>query len=277
MILTYNTSIQIYNAVDSLLIRRIPISTLDTSSSQGATPAHIVATRLSKSNPQLLWVACADGHVYCVDWSQSGPTTPAFKTTSGTAKALVVVPASYVESKEVILIAESDKPTRVEVVAYQPVTGNTAQSKSLLSLKKPGSGLQVLETSQDGQVVVGAFQDRLFLGTAAAADSFDQLQYEFFSFDTPDLITCVDLRLHHRSSMSKKGKTGMDKAVDVIVGGARGGIYVYHDALTHVQAVGKPQLLKDGIQVQKYHWHRKAVHAVKWSKDGTFHHNVSFI
>lgn len=34
LILTYNTSIQIYSAVDSLLVRRIPITTLDTSSSK---------------------------------------------------------------------------------------------------------------------------------------------------------------------------------------------------------------------------------------------------
>ncbi|KAH0597855.1 hypothetical protein MHUMG1_04227 [Metarhizium humberi] len=271
LILTYNTSIQIYNANDSLLIRRIPISTLDTSASKGSIPAHIVGTRLSKNNPQLVWVACSDGHIYCVNWSQGDAPSPAFQTSSKTAKALAVVPVAFAEDKEILLVAESEKSNRMEVIAYQLVNGGKRKSNSVLSLQKPGYGLQILETSEDGQVIVGAFQDSLFLGTASAtAESLDQLQYEIFSFDSPDLITSIDLRLHARFSGSRKSQAGADTAVDVIIGGARGGIYVYHDALTHVRAVGKAQLVKDGIQVQKYHWHRKAVHAVKWSTDGNY-------
>ncbi|KAG8408968.1 NET1-associated nuclear protein 1 [Metarhizium acridum] len=257
LIITYNTSIQIYNANDSLLIRRIPISTLDTSASKGSTPAHIVGTRLSKSNPQLVWVACSDGHIYCVDWSQGDTPSPAFQTSSKTANALAVVPVAFAEDKEILLVAESEKSNRMEVIAYQLVNGGKHKSNSILSLQKPGYGLQILETSECGQVIVGAFQDRLFLGTTSAtAESLDQLQYEIFSFDSPDLITSIDMRLHARFSGSTKGHMGADTAVDVIIGGARGGIYVYPDALSHVRAVGKAQFVKDGIQVQKYHWHR---------------------
>ncbi|OAA46871.1 WD repeat-containing protein 75 [Metarhizium rileyi] len=271
LILTYNTSLQIYNASDSLLVRRIPITTLDTSASKGSTPAHIVGTRLSKSNPHIVWVACSDGNIYCVNWSHGDIPSPAFKTTSCTAKALAVVPAAYADNKEILLVAESDKPSRMEVVAYQSCVGSTPKSKGLLTLNKSGYGLRILETSEDGQVIVGAFQDRLFLGTVSRnSESLDQLQYEIFSFDSPDVITSIDLRLHARSSGDRKGHMGMEKAVDVIVGGARGGIYVYHDALSHVKAAGNPQFVKAGIEVQKYHWHRKAVHAVKWSIDGNY-------
>lgn len=202
---------------------------------------------------------------------QGDVPTPSFQTSSKTAKALAVVPAAYAENKEILLVAESDKSSRMEVVAYQPVHGSVPKSKSILTIKKSGYGLQILETSEDGQVIVGAFQDRLFLGsTSKSAESLDQVHYEVFSFDAPDLITCIDLRLHPRFSGSKKGQMGTDMAVDVIVGGARGSIYVYRDAWSHIKAAGKPQFVKDGIQVQKFHWHRKAVHAVKWSRDGTY-------
>ncbi|KHN96782.1 WD repeat-containing protein 75 [Metarhizium album ARSEF 1941] len=272
LILTYNTSLQVFNANDSLLVRRIPISTLDTSASKGATPAHIVATRLSKHNTQLAWVACSDGNIYCVNWTQGDIPTPAFQTSSSTAKALAVIPAAFTEHKEILLVAESEKPSRMDVVAYQLVDGDKQKSASILTLQKPGYGLQILETSDDGQVIVGAFQDRLFLATASAttAENLDQLRYETFSFDSPDLITSIDMRLHPRFSGNKKGHVGTDTAVDVIIGGARGGIYVYRDALSHVMSAGKAQFVKDGIQVQKYHWHRKAVHAVKWSADGNY-------
>lgn len=159
----------------------------------------------------------------------------------------------------------------MEVVAYQGKTGTTTASKSLLALKKYGAGLQLLEASTDGQVLVGAFHDRLFLGVASqpGTGKLEDLQYEFYSFDIPDLITSLSLRVHKKSN-SRKAQTGFDKAVDVVAGGARGAIYAYCDVLSRLQAAGKSQAAKDGVQVQRLHWHRRAVHAVKWSRDGMY-------
>ncbi|KAG5973864.1 hypothetical protein E4U55_000227 [Claviceps digitariae] len=270
LILTYNTSLQIYSTTDSLLVRRIPITTQDASSSQSSTPARLVATRLSTNDPQLVWVACSDGNVYCVNWTRSETAQPAFQTASGTAKALIVAPASYATTKEILIIAESDKPSRMDVIAYNPVDGSEAQSKSLLTLKKQGHGLQILETSDDGQVIVGAFQDQIFFGTASgSAANHEDLRYEFFSFDSPDLITCIDLRRRQRSSGSRKAQSASDAAVDVIVGGARGSIFIYRNVISAVTS-GKHHSVKDGLDIQKHHWHRKAVHAVKWSRDGNY-------
>ncbi|KAG6013813.1 hypothetical protein E4U54_006317 [Claviceps lovelessii] len=270
LILTYNTSLQIYSTTDSLLVRRIPITTLDTSCSQGSTPARLVATRLSKNDPQLVWVACSDGNVYCVNWTSNETPQPAFQTASGTAKALIVAPASYATTKEIVIIAESDKPSRMDVVAYNPVDGSEAQTKNLLTLKKQGHGLQILESSDDGQVIVGAFQDQIFFGTASgSAGNHEDLRYEFFSFDSPDLITCIDVRRRQRSSGSRKAQSASDSAVDVIVGGARGSIFIYRNVISAVTS-GKHQSVQDGLDVQKHHWHRKAVHAVKWSRDGNY-------
>ncbi|KAG5997043.1 hypothetical protein E4U52_005186 [Claviceps spartinae] len=271
LIFTYNTSIQIYSVADSLLVRRIPITTLGTLSSKGSTPARIVATRLSKNDAQLVWVVCSDGKVYCVNWTRSETAQPAFQTASGTASALIVVPAPYAALKEILVIAESDKASLMNVVAYNPILdGSEARPKSLLTLQKQGHGLQILESSEDGQVIVGAFQDQIFFGTASgAAGSLEDLKYEFFSFDSPDLITCMDLRQRQRSSGSRKAQSALDSPIDVIVGGARGSIYIYRDAIAAVTS-GKQHLGKDGLDVQKHHWHRKAVHAVKWSRDGNY-------
>ncbi|PNY29224.1 U3 small nucleolar RNA-associated protein 17 [Tolypocladium capitatum] len=278
LILTYNTSLQIYSAADSLLVRRIPISTLDTSAPQGSTPTNIVATRLSTQNPDFVWVACSDGQIYHVNWTHSAKVLPAFQTDSGTAKAMVVVPAEgQKEEREAILVAESDKPNRMEVNAYQGITSSKPKVRfsSILVLKKTGSGLQLLEASANGRILIGAFHDRLFLGVASqgGADELDGLRYEFFSFDAPDLIATLDLRIYTRpvsTGGSRKTQVGTDTVVDIVAGGARGGIYIYRDALSRVQVVGNPQFVKDGIQVQKFHWHRKAVHSVKWSRDGNY-------
>ncbi|KAJ6442967.1 WD repeat-containing protein 75 [Purpureocillium lavendulum] len=272
LILTYNTSIQVYTANDSLLVRRIPITSLDSSAPQGSTPATIISTRLSVRDPNFAWVACSDGRVYHVDWTQSTEAPTSFQTASGTAKAMAVVPTQRQgKGEDIVLVVESDKEYRMEVVAYQGKVESSVPSKSLLVLKKHGAGLQLLEASADGQVLVGAFHDRLFVGVASqsGAAKVEELQYEFYSFDTPDLITSLSMRVHKKSG-SRKGQTGFDKPVDVTAGGARGAIFVYNDVLARLQAAGKSQAEKDGVQVQRLHWHRRAVHSVKWSRDGNY-------
>lgn len=267
MILTYNTSLQVYSAVDSLLVRRIAVSTLDTSAPQGSTPATIVATRLSKQDPDFVWVACSDGSIYRLNWTIEKAKLESFQTASKTAKSLVVVPATNTIG-EAAIVAESDKTTRIELVAYDWKPSSKPSSKSLVSLKKPGSGLQLLESSADGQVLTGAINDRLFIAVAKS----EPLQYDFYSFDTQDLITTVDMRVYKRSSAAtKKGKNEPETVVDIIAGGARGGIYLYHDAVARCQAAEKGGQNSESIHAQKYHWHRKAVHSVKWSRDGMYY------
>ncbi|KAJ6784590.1 hypothetical protein PWT90_05514 [Aphanocladium album] len=270
MILTYNTSIQVFSAADSLLVRRIPVNSIDDSTEQGVAPAPIVATRLSKQDADYVWVACADGQVYRINWTLEPKSLDSFQTASKTARAMSVVPfGSKNSSKEVVIVAESDKSTRIELVGYEWDLSSKPKSKSLVSLKRHGTGLQLLESTKDGQFLVGAINDRLFLGVSKQLPAkSDKLQYEFFSFDTPDLITTLDLRAYKRSSKHARSET--DKVVDVIVGGARGGIYLYHDAIARCQATESGKQGDSTIHAQKYHWHRKAVHSVKWSRDGNY-------
>lgn len=264
--MTYNTSIQVFSAADSLLVRRIAVSSADASAEgdDASTPAPIVATRLSKDG-NFVWVACADGQVHHINWTAESNTKTSFTTRSKTARAMTIAPSSKKGIKETVIVAESDKPTRIELVAYEWNMTSPPKASSLVSLKRPGNGLQLLESSKDGQFLVGAINDRLFLGVSAKSD---KLQYEFFSFDTPDLITTLDLRAYKRSSKPTANES--EKVVDVIVGGARGGIYLYHDAIARCQATESGKQSENTIHAQKYHWHRKAVHSVKWSRDGNY-------
>lgn len=180
-------------------------------------------------------------------------------------------------AQEVVVVAESDRSTRLDLIAYLIHEGPTPKSKEILSLKKNGFGLQFLQASEDGSVLYGALNDRLFVGAVSkgALESFDKLGYEFFSFDTPDLITTLDLRVGSKKSFgggsaSNSAPLDSDGQLNVIIGGARGAIYLYHDVLARLRAVGVSKSEKDTLHAQKYHWHRKAVHSLKWSRDGMF-------
>ncbi|KAF4465129.1 hypothetical protein FALBO_8030 [Fusarium albosuccineum] len=273
LILAYNTSIQVYSAADSLLVRRIPITAADSSDQKASTPAHIVAMRQSKHNSDIIWVACSDGHVFQVNWTNSNPPV-SFQTRSRTARAMVALKKKISgKEQEVILIVESDKAGRIEVVAYAATAKAESEPKVVFAMKKPGNGLQLLEASEDGQVLVGAINNRLFFGLPSQ-QQFDNLaafDYEIYTFDTPDLITALDLRVYPRSAIGgKKARRETAPVLDIIVGGARGSIYLYHDALARSQALAKSGSDKEPIQAQNFHWHRKAVHALKWSRDGHY-------
>ncbi|KAH7155445.1 WD40-repeat-containing domain protein [Dactylonectria estremocensis] len=273
LILAYNTSIQIYSAVDSLLVRRIPITVVESSAQKASASATIVATRLSKQNPHFVWVACSDGRVFHVDWTSS-KIPESFQTRSGTAKALVVLTTKISKTtEEVLLITESEKSNRMEVVAYEGKTQSTSEPKVIMTMKKAGNGLQLLELSDDDQVLVGAINDHIFVGVPLHQnpDSLAGLEFELYSFDVPDLVTALDIRVHARpATTSKKARSEPAPVVDIIVGGARGSIYLYNDVLARSLALGKSGSDKETIQAQKYHWHRKAVHALKWSRDGHY-------
>ncbi|PFH60337.1 hypothetical protein XA68_11114 [Ophiocordyceps unilateralis] len=276
LILIYTTSIQVYNASDSLLVRRIPICTLDASAAPGSRPATIVAARLSVENANFIWVACSDGAVYHVDWTVGAESSPRFWTASRTAKAMVVVPFPGDGKGDMTIIAESNSAHRMEVVAYYSQNGSAFKSKNihLQALKnnaKDEKGLHLLEASQDGRILVGALLNYLLVCVAsgAGADKLCQIEYNVYSFRAPDIMTAIDIRTHARPRSSKgRGgscQEGYSNLVDVIAGGARGAIYMYRDVVSQVRAAAE-----NAIQVNKLHWHRKAVHTVKWSRDGNY-------
>ncbi|KAF4446273.1 hypothetical protein F53441_10075 [Fusarium austroafricanum] len=271
LVLAYNTSIQVYSAVDSLLIRRIPITAAESSDEKITAPAHIVAMRQSKQNTDIVWVATSDGRVCQVNWTTS-KTPEFFQTKSKTANAMALVTKKVSgKTKEIIFVAESDKPARIEVIAY-PASTTESEHKVLFVMKKPGNGLQLLETSEDGHLV-GAINDRLFFGVPSQQqfDSLTALDYEIYTFDIPDLVSALDLRVYPRPVTSgKKSRHETAPVLDIIVGGARGSIYLYHDALARSQALAKSGSDKEPIQAQNFHWHRRAVHALKWSRDGNY-------
>lgn len=259
-----------YSAADSLLVRRIPVTVAEPAGNKAAAPAHIVAMRQAKQNSNIVWVATSDGRICEVDWTAS-KTPEFFQTQSKTAAAMALVTKKVSgRVQEIIFVAESDKPGRIEVVAY-PASTTESGHKVLFVMKKPGNGLQLLETSEDGHLV-GAINDRLFFGLPSQRqfDNLAALDYEIYTFDIPDLVSALDLRVYPRPVTSgKKSRQEAAPVLDIIVGGARGSIYLYHDALARSQALAKSGSDKELIQAQNFHWHRRAVHALKWSRDGT--------
>jgi NET1-associated nuclear protein 1 (U3 small nucleolar RNA-associated protein 17) len=270
LVIAYHTSIQVYSATDSLLIRRIPITTLSSSETIATTDAEfIVAVKRSIQNPDFLWVMTLNGHVYHVNWTRTSTAPKGFKTSCKKAHDLVVAQSTPDAPEDTLLVLESDENGLANLNAYSSASTGDAQPENIFSMKSPEFGLVCLSANATGQVVCGAIGDRLFI---ASWETLDKEHCETFSFKVPDMISSLDVRVDERTEKHLKNKQqyiGSNVVVDVAIGGARGAIYRYSDLLAGLHPSEKAKAAKrDQLQAQKYHWHRRAVHAVKWSRDG---------
>ncbi|KAK1975977.1 WD domain-containing protein [Colletotrichum cereale] len=264
LILTYNTSLQIYSVAESLLIRRIALPVVQNTYSEKSSAPTIVATRQSQVKPDFLWVACSDGRVWRVNWKKGTAVYDEFRTQSQTALDMSVVAIEGAKNKtEVIYVSEGKKQSRGEIVAYFGPDFTQPTSEVLFTSKQVDQGIHLLRSSVDGKTIVGATREGLVVGTVAPEVSKTDvgLECEFFTFDTADIVCSLDIRVTNN-------KDGV--VLDLIAGGARGAIYFYNDILRKLQNINAPKSKKDSLQGRKYHWHRRAVHSLKWSKDGHY-------
>ncbi|PHH70211.1 hypothetical protein CDD82_7261 [Ophiocordyceps australis] len=190
---------------------------------------------------------------------------------------MVVVPSiAKGEQCDAIIMVESRGQHHIDIVAYPDNSGSGREPKPIITNPKPKSGIELLEASSDGQFLVGALGHRLFLGVASHATPSEWLksQYNFYSFEVGEIISALDMRIQQRPLSTvvnkKKGQSPSHTVIDVVAGGSNGSIFVYRDLLSRLENAGKPQFVKTAVHAQKLHWHRKAVHALKWSHDGNY-------
>ena len=260
LILTYNTSVQVYSTADSLLVRRIELPV--TNSENGG---YITASVLSRTSTDHIWVASTDGQIWNIDWKTgAGADTPL--TIDAKILDMALDSVELKEGKiDILLVLQQLDGSRAQLVAYDHNALATKSGKLLHTLEAT-TGL--VRSTAGGRFVAAATGATLHMGMPRkspgdAPTTLATLAYRFYSFEAPDLIACLDLQASIR--ITKKGREELQQ-VDLVLGGARGAIYLYSDIASKV---GEGSNSKAGvIQPRKQHWHRNAVHSVKWSLDG---------
>jgi NET1-associated nuclear protein 1 (U3 small nucleolar RNA-associated protein 17) len=276
-------SIQIYSAVDSLLVRRVPVQ-LEIIDSGSLDAARIIDTKISPSSPNFVWVACSNGQILKIDWTASGATPQQqFRTESETAVSMAVAPLELNSgTRDIIYVSEKTRK-RAEIFIYDPQAKAQGQRKTVFYSKSADQEvryLQVVVNKNKSHFLFGAVHDSLVIAIVESENvpDIEQLKCEAFTFDTSDIITCLDVQgidRGHPTTDSKSGKAPGRlqnmKIINAIVGGARGGIYMYNDIVAKLRGnsgSSSSKSKKENIQARKFHWHRRAVYALKWARDG---------
>ncbi|KAI1762336.1 sporulation protein [Hypoxylon sp. FL1150] len=267
LIIAYNTSIQVFSADESLLIRKIPLFQLSPEKKE----EQVVSICLSPSSPNHIWVASSVGHLWLIDWTNGDGSKTAFKLKCRLLMSMTVERMQFSKEFRDVPFASIMKGAQWHLVACDLRESTLHGYKTLTSLTLP---ILNLRSAQDGFALVASSDDDLLFGTlkSRAMNSISNLSYEFFTLDCSDEIMCLDLRAASRVHLNQKSQaeTGDEPVLDVVVGCARGPVLLYNDLLPQIRRLHNSKGHRSSLQPRKYHWHRKAVHAVKWSRDGHY-------
>ena len=138
-------------------------------------------------------------------------------------------------------------------------------TKSILQLNKP---IQTLKVVDHGRVIVALTPDSILVGISSKphAKSIDDVRYEWRQVRCSEPPLSLDVRF------TKTSRVSSHLALNVVVGGLKGCIYVYQDLLEKLNFEGeskKDRPVSTDVKARELHWHREGVPAVSWSNDGT--------
>jgi NET1-associated nuclear protein 1 (U3 small nucleolar RNA-associated protein 17) len=242
-----------------------------TETGHGSSGQHIVSSALSKDSPNLLWVASSDGRIFCIDWTTgSGVDTP-YRVTAILDMTVASVQVGKT-TEDVLLVLEKTGVSGGRIRAYnrQALDSGTTGTTTGTLLYNCSDWPQLLRSASDASVIVVGGGNSIHVGSLSTGSTdiktLADLKYRFFAFNVEEAVTTVDMRCQVRPA--KKNSNG-PRPADLAIGCVNGRIFVFRDVVARSPAATISTPRKGGsLQPVKYHWHRRAVHSLKWSHDG---------
>ncbi|KAI0976671.1 WD40-repeat-containing domain protein [Xylaria arbuscula] len=267
LVLAYNTSLQVYSASESLLLRKIQLNF----SRINGRRDHIAAVCPSATSPDLLWVASYGGSIWLINWSTGDGSEVHLNLDCDRLHDMFVDSVQVGKDLRDILYVSIAKDEAWHIITYDIRDFELAGSKTIFSYTSAIENLRVAHLGStfaayaDRTIIVGFRQHE-------ALSTLEDLVYEAITFDAADEITCLDIQVTSRVHLNRRSQreTNDMPVVDLAIGCTRGEVFAYNDLLPKFRLLDDVKKRHHALQSRKYHWHRKAVHAVKWSRDGNY-------
>ena len=262
LLVAYSKSIAVYSTSTSLLLRHLRIDTADS----------VSAFTFSSTKQDHLYLSTLSGTIEKWDWAE-GSRLGRWRTSSSIYSLMTAKQKMDDPSHDLVYTidrkAQGSWLISVHGLASHE-SGAKTDSKTLFTNQQALSSINVLE---GGRVFVATSGSELILGSTdeLALWPFRDLSYTWRVIECPEHIVSTDVRIRPSEGVQKSSKGGISKAdaIDIVVGGLKGSIYVYDDLLRKIirrDRAGKENPVD--ITSRRLHWHRNAVQAVKWSADG---------
>lgn len=269
-VLAYPSSINFYSIERSSLIQSLPVAT------SAKSQAEVTCYGLSATRPEQLYVGSAQGIIYQFDWNK-GQKLGRWQLNSHVWGLEVAGQESSGGRMDVVYTREQ-APDRWILSAHKLRGGTDAsktESRTIYSSPAPITHFKLI---LDGKVIVVTAGSRLLVGhtTNDGATSLKDLKYVWREFVAPNSIASFDVRhVSKDSTIRQRGVKSMhppaaNEVIDVVVGDAKGVIFVYDDLLNNLVSLEHDKDAATGNRMapRRLHWHRESVLSVKWSLDG---------
>ncbi|KAI1155885.1 hypothetical protein F4825DRAFT_384390 [Nemania diffusa] len=271
LILAYKKSLQVYSASDSLLVRKIHVSTRVRGRRDQGRADQIAAVCPSATSPNLLWVASYEGLIWLIDWTTGAGSKASVSLDCDRIHDMFVDSAKIGNSFRDILYVSAKKEQTWHIIAHDIRDLEVVGSKTIFSYI---SAIENLRVAHLGYAFAAYTERNIILGsrTHEVAFTFEDLAYEVVTLDASDEITSLDIQVTGRVHLDRRSQREAIHmpVVDLVIGCVRGGILAYNDLLPRLRLLNTSKTRHHALQPRKYHWHRKAVRAVKWSRDGNY-------
>ena len=265
LLVAYSNSIAVYSTSTSLLVRQLRIDTADS----------VSAFAFSSTTQGHLYLSTISGTIEKWDWAE-GSRLGRWRTSSSiyslmTAKQKTDDPI-YDLVYTIDRKAQGSWLISVHCLAGHEA-GAKADVKTLFTNQQALSSINVLER---GRVIVATSGSELILGSSdePAPSPLKDVSYTWRVIECPEHIASTDVRVRPSEGVQKSSKGGRSSAdaIDIVIGGLKGSIYIYEDLLRKIirrdHRAGKGNSVD--ITSRRLHWHRNGVQAVKWSADGEY-------
>lgn len=175
--------------------------------------------------------------------------------------------------RDIVFTTEIRRDGGWRITANELAPPNSPIKTGAKTIYTSNQRISYLKTAKEGSVIVAASERKVLVGRLKSTEygTVDNIKYEFFCFESIDLISCLDVQVCDRPGTEKLKSSKMRRTpiVDVVVGDVKGTIFVHNDILANLIR-SHFGTLPAGISLipRKLHWHRNAVRCVKWSLDG---------
>lgn len=252
LILPTKLDVRVYARSTSLLVRRLTpeMSTSD----QG-----IVCCTLSKSNPSMLLIATSSGSISCWDWTE-GTQIKWWRPRDVVCQIVSMASTPEVEN---VLVVTCTAGSRDSTLAIRSLRRSSQDQQTEFEVAKRIDINANVCFFEDAGVIVATSRARVLLGYCPPT----RKQSSPNMFDWREVqVTGNIISLDARATGEKRA--GNTPRVDIAVGVNSGQVLLYEDLLFRL--IGKEKNKAVDVQARIMHWHRNAVNAVKWSRDGNY-------
>ncbi len=226
----------------------------------------ITTLALSAASAHLLYVGTATGHV--ITWNvDSGEKLNRWNINTQLVElecATTVDPGQ----DTVYVIEKANKQWMI--TAHQFGLDNDPSRTELVTLLKYDKPIRSFKVLQGGKALVAMTTNGLIIGRLAGNKAaLKNIRYTWREITCKEPPTCFDVQ-------AAEGPNG--PTINAVVGGLKGCIFVYQDLFTSLHMENMPSRSVEQApskNAQEMHWHREAVGAVAWSRDGEANHPAS--